>query len=361
MRLSDRYVFGELILPFFIGTCAVLLMLVGNTLFALLNRILQERLPVGLVLRLLVLNIPTVLVLTLPVATALAASLATSRMARDQEITVLRGAGVPLFRAFLPIILFGAVISAANFYISDRVVPWAWKEQQDTEVLLTSIPRDPVENRVAFKVENYSFYIGSVQRGDDNRLRLNKVIIVRSPDDPAEYAEITTAETAEYYADVWKLKEVVTHRYGKDGMTQADIQAREGTLRLRVNFSQVLTPPLREDQLAFAELTTRAVDARRLGQSDDARRYEVERWFKLSLPAMCLVFALCAPPLALRFARTGAFTGVLLSIIVVFVGWNTLLLMKGIGLGGFLPPVVAAWSTNALFTVLGLWLLRTQE
>ena len=84
MRLADRYVFSELILPFFIGTLAVLMMLVGNTLFAYLGRMLQEKWPVAVVLRALVLNIPTVLVLTLPVATALAASLATSRMARDQ-------------------------------------------------------------------------------------------------------------------------------------------------------------------------------------------------------------------------------------------------------------------------------------
>src|SRR5918998_3900607 len=119
MRISDRYVFAELILPFFIGTLAVLMMLVGNTLFQYLAQMLRERWPLGFVARALVLNIPTVLVLTLPVATALAASLATNRMARDLEITVLRGGGPPLLRIFFPILLFGAIISAANLYISD--------------------------------------------------------------------------------------------------------------------------------------------------------------------------------------------------------------------------------------------------
>ncbi len=45
-----------------------------------------------------------------------------------------------------------------------------------------------------------------------------------------------------------------------------------------------------------------------MGQTNDALKFEVERWFKLSLPAMCLVFTLCAPPLALRFSRAGGFT-----------------------------------------------------
>ncbi len=338
MRLSDRYVFGELILPFVIGTLAVLMMLVGNTLFAYLARMLQEKWPVGVVMRALVLNIPTVLVLTLPVATALAASLATNRMARDLEITVLRGSGASLLRIFLPILLFGALVSAADLYISDRVVPWAWKEQQNVESILYNLPKDPVQSNVAFKVENHSVYIGSAERAGPNRLRLNKIEILQHPDKPGEYPVITTAETAEYYADVWTLKNGVVHRYDKRGITDLDMMFEEMTLNLRVNFSQVLTPPLREDQLAFAELTQRAADARRLGQTNDALRYEVERWFKISLPAMCLVFALCAPPLALRFSRAGSFTGVLLSIIVVFVAWNTLLLMKYVGLGESAAP-----------------------
>ena len=361
MRLSDRYVFAELILPFLIGTLAVLMMLVGNTLFAYLGRMLQEKWPVMVVLRALVLNIPTVLVLTLPVATALAASLATNRMARDGEVTVLRGGGAPLFRIFLPILVFGALVSAADFFISDRVVPWAWQEQQNTEALLYSLPKDPVESNVAFKVENYAFYIGAAQRIGPGRLKLTKVIIIRYPDRGDGYPEITTAETAEYNADLWTLRNVRTHLYDKNGVTIADGFSPRGELPLRVNFSQVISPPRREDQLAFSELSTRAVDARRLGQTGDALKYEVERWFKLSLPAMCLVFALCAPPLALRFSRAGSFTGVLLSIIVVFVAWNTLLLMKYVGLGGYLPPVVAAWTTNVLFTGIGLWLLRAQE
>jgi len=322
---------------------------------------LQEKWPVGVVLRALVLNIPTVLVLTLPVATALAASLATNRIARDGEVTVLRGAGVPLFRIFLPIVAFGCLIGIGNLYISDRVVPWAWKEQQNIEMLLYSLPKDPIQNSVAFKVENYAFYIGTAQRVGSNRLRLTKVQIVRAPEAPDEYAEITTAREAEYFEDVWTLHDVVVHRYNRDGTTLFDARSKKAVLNLRVNFSQVIAPPLREDQLAFSDLTTRAKDARRLGQTNDALRYETERWFKLSLPAMCLVFALCAPPLALRFSRAGSFTGVLLSIIIVFIGWNTLLLMKYVALGGLVPPLAAAWTTNIIFTLLGLWLLRVQD
>ena len=207
----------------------------------------------------------------------------------------------------------------------------------------------------------YLFAIGSAQKVGSDRLRLTDIVVYQYPDLPGTYGEVFTARTGSYRANVWTLENARLHRYRADGTTAFDAKVETVTIPLRVNFSQVFSLPLREDQLAFAELTQRAEGARRLGQLQDARKYEVERWFKLSLPAMCLVFALCAPPLSLRFARTGAFTGVLLSIIVVFVAWNTLLLMKYVGLGGYLPPAVAAWSTNALFTLVGAVLLRTQE
>lgn len=363
MRLSDRYVFGELLLPFMIGTLAVLMMLVGNTLFALLETMLRQKWPASAVARVLVLNIPVVLVYTLPVATALAASLATNRMARDNEITVLRGSGTALARAFAPILLFGALVSVGTFLLSERVVPWAWREQQNVQSFLDNLPKSPIEAGFTIRVENYTITFNSAQKISDTKRRLNKVQLVEAAQQPGEYPILTLAETADYESGVWTLKNATVHRFNADGTLLLNAQVRDVTLNQRIDFSQAYTP-LQGDQLrqvSFAELSRRAGEARRLGQTANALTYEVERWFKLSLPAMCFVFALCAPPLALRFSRAGSFTGVLLSIIVVFVAWNTLLLMKYVGLGGLVPPLMAAWTTNALFTLLGLWLLRAQE
>jgi lipopolysaccharide export system permease protein len=71
--------------------------------------------------------------------------------------------------------------------------------------------------------------------------------------------------------------------------------------------------------------------------------------------------------MAFRFARGGGFMGVLLSICLVFVYWNTLLLCRILGSPGpqgsapLLPPLVAAWSQNVLYVLLGLIVLRRSE
>ena len=59
--------------------------------------------------------------------------------------------------------------------------------------------------------------------------------------------------------------------------------------------------------------------------------------------------------------------GTLLSICLVFVYWNTMLLMRilgspnGASQTAFLPPMLAAWGQNIIFALLGLWVMRRSE
>ena len=363
MTRSDRYLFSELLLPFFIGTFALIMMMVGTTLYNLLESLLREKWPIAVVLRVLALNIPAVLVLALPVATALAVSLAVNRLARDNEITVLKSVGVSLVRAFMPILVFGIAVSGVDFYLSDSVVPWASKEQQNLQFFLDALPKNPIEAGLTVRRDNYTITFNTAQKMTDSRRRLNRIIIIESAKDVGAYPVVTTAAYADYEGGIWTITDAVVHTYDSDGVTVTDTVVKSILLNLPIDFSMAYRNTSGNEGmlLSYAELTRRAAEARRMGQIRDAGNYETERWFKLSLPAMCAVFAFCAPPFALRFSRGGSFTGILLSIVLVFVAWNTFLLMKYFALGGVLPSVVAAWATNALFLGLGVVLLRAQE
>ena len=367
MKLSDRYLFGELILPFLITTLAVVMMLVGNTLFAILPDMVQKHWPVVAVLRICVLNIPAVLYLAIPVGTAFAASLAINRVARDNEITVLRSAGVPLFRAFMPVVLFGVLTSAADLYIADRVVPWAYREQQNVETMLNLLPNNPVDVGLTVRVENYTITFQSAQKITPSKRRLTQLVIVENPKPgTGDYATITTAKTADYENGLWTMHEVVTHHYDKTGLTDVEFRSEPAYLNQSIDFSSAYSNNGGASfgnvvPFTFEEMTQKAREARRFGNFKDAVSFETERWFHLSLPLMSFTFALLGPPLALRFSRAGAFTGVLLSIVAVFVAWNTLLLLKIISLGNWVPPVVCAWTTNVIFTLIAVWLIKAQD
>ena len=135
------------------------------------------------------------------------------------------------------------------------------------------------------------------------------------------------------------------------------------TLDLRIPIPTVAGDPTgfagQPEQYTMADLARQIDVLTRTGQ--DATELEVAYQFKVALPFLCLAFALCAPPLSLRFARTGSFVGVFLSIVMVFVAWNTLLLTKALGLAGKLPPFLAAWTPDMLFAALGFYFLWRSE
>ena len=106
--------------PFFSGAWTILMMLVGNTLYATLEDALRIGWPVAFVIRLLIFNIPVALMFCLPVAAALGSALAIGRLGRDNELTTLRSVGVPLRRSLAPVFLAGIVLSVAGGYIAEE-------------------------------------------------------------------------------------------------------------------------------------------------------------------------------------------------------------------------------------------------
>lgn len=370
MRLLDRYILAEMVLPFLTGVFAVIMMLVGNTLFALVDLILKNNIPILMVSRLVVFNIPTLVVLTLPVGVALAAALAVNRIARDSEATAIRMAGVPLVRIFAPIFAVGLAASVFSFWLGERVVPAANREFAKTQNAMFGYAFSSAPILVADKVftfQNYTFFVRQASRGvkgNPNALFVRGVMIYENPTDPTGYPMLITADTAVYDHDIWTLRNAAIQKLADNGLVDWDIASKRATLNL-----QAPLPVLPGDQstdmagmpdaYSMSQLAKQIQLLSKTGQ--DATTLQVAYQFKMALPFLCLAFALCAPPLALRFSRAGSFIGIFLSIVMVFVAWNTLLLTKALGLSGHLSPFLAAWAPDLLFAALGLFFLWKME
>ena len=73
MKRLDLYLLGEMLLPFVSGVLLIIVMLVGNTLYPLIEQIAKFNIPVLVIAKLVAFNLPTLLVLTLPAGMALSA------------------------------------------------------------------------------------------------------------------------------------------------------------------------------------------------------------------------------------------------------------------------------------------------
>jgi lipopolysaccharide export system permease protein len=358
-----------MVLPFLTGIFAVVMMLVGNTLYALLDQILKSHIPLVVVARLVIFNIPALIVLTLPVGTALSAALAVNRLCRDSELTPMRMTGTPLRRIFLPIYIAGAVVSLFSFWMNEVVVPRATVEFQKTQgaMLGYALTASPtlVSDKV-FTYQNYTFFVREATKGvsgKPNALAAHGVMIYEMPLGDNGFPILITAKNAVYDNGDWTLNDAVSYILDSSGYVTLEGRAGHGHFDFRAPMPHLSGPGQGfaglDDQETMSQLDAEIQLGNRTGQ--DTAESQVDYQFKMALPLLCLAFALCAPSIAIKFARTGPFMGVFLSIVMVFVGWNTLLLTKALGVSEHISPFLAAWSPDLLFAAVGLAILWRSE
>jgi lipopolysaccharide export system permease protein len=262
----------------------------------------------------------------------------------------------------------GICASIASFLVGEHVVPWSQREFQKTQAAMFgyAVAASPnlASNRV-FVYENYNFYIGSATKDarQADVFHLQKVLIIENPTDPNNFPRFFTANTAEYKDGLWTLYDVTVHSEDSNGFTTVEMHPARMTLDLRIPLPTIGDDAngLANQPEAFtmAQLQQKIAVMKKTGL--ESREYEVAYYFKVALPFLCLAFAICAPPLSMKFARTGSFVGIFLSIVMVFVAWNTLILAKALGIHGYLPPFLSAWAANILFCGLGLYFLWRME
>ncbi|MFH0887334.1 MAG: LptF/LptG family permease, partial [bacterium] len=78
---------------------------------------------------------------------------------------------------------------------------------------------------------------------------------------------------------------------------------------------------------------------------------------KYSIPMVSLVFALIGIPLSLPSIRGGKSWGIVLSVVIVFSFYVFASILRSLGRGGVIPPIIAAWTPNITFIIIGIGLL----
>ncbi|MCK4774711.1 MAG: LptF/LptG family permease [Candidatus Krumholzibacteria bacterium] len=87
-------------------------------------------------------------------------------------------------------------------------------------------------------------------------------------------------------------------------------------------------------------------------------RYRVEIHKKFSIPFACIIFVLVGSPIAIRTGKSGMNTAIGLSILFFLVYYICLIGGEKLADRGFVNPIVAMWSPNAVFFVMAFLLLR---
>lgn len=89
----------------------------------------------------------------------------------------------------------------------------------------------------------------------------------------------------------------------------------------------------------------------------DVVRLRVQLQKKFAYPIITLVMAVLAIPFSLSAGKRGAITGVAVAVGVAVVYWTVSGLFEAMGNISQLPPVIAAWSPDLIFALIGGYLI----
>lgn len=364
MRRLDRYILTETLGPIGLGFAVYTFIMLVRFLFRTADMIIRRGLSVSEVLGLVALTLPNIVVLTIPMALLFGILIAIGRLASDSELTAMRASGLSLFALYRPVLLVSLLLTVVNVFLMAYALPRANHALQikQLQILATTASRQ-VEPRVFYEEwQDFVLYVFAIPPpGDD----WHGVFLAPSGTTEGEN-KVTVASRGRLRVDdageriVLSLDDAVTHQVDPERPDRYQI-IRHETLEVVLDdeFASAQRAAAEASkgvrELTLSELASWSQDPDRTPQLRRLARVEIHK--KFSIPAACLVFGLFAVPLGFTNRRGGRSSGFALSILVIMGYYILMSNGEDAAAAGEMPPWLAMWLPNIVFSGLGLALM----
>jgi lipopolysaccharide export system permease protein len=352
-RILDRYLLGRLIPAFVFGVGGFVLFFTVFDLFDKLDVFIDHKTPFRLILSYYANNVPFYAILVAPMAMLLSTFLCLGQMARFNEITAMKTAGLSLYRVFLPALLFGVVASLAAYALAEEVMPEASKARRKiyNERIRGRLPRQGgIKLNLNYLGEGGRVY--AVRRYDLRKRQLQELVVQEFLD--SRLVRRVDAHIGDWVNGCWVFREGVVRSFDGDAEAAAPFDS--------LAFPEFTETP---EDLAKDEVDPSHLDSGELGRyvrklkssGRPAHKLETERHLKVAVPLGNLMAVFLAAPLASRLRRGGVALGFGLSMALFMAYIGLVQLGRVLGHAGQVPPLPAAWLGNIVFCATGSWLL----
>ena len=128
MKILEKYITRELLIPFIVVIVILIGLFSGLSSANLIAGAVTESLGIAVMLKLVLLKTLIALEVLVPIALYISVIIGLGRMNRDQEINVLRAAGVSEHRIIFSVLLIAIPVGIISGALSIFVRPWAYEE-----------------------------------------------------------------------------------------------------------------------------------------------------------------------------------------------------------------------------------------
>lgn len=357
LPVLGRHLRREFLRAFALTLVAFVAVYVVAEFFDRFDDFLENQASASAIVRAFLFKVPTIVTQVAPLAVLAGALLGLGILARNNEFVALRACGVSVWQLLAPLALMAAVISLATFAWNETVVPASarrWHQVWDQEVK---------KRRAAtlFTGKEFWYHGGAgfynVERIGVRRRTLFGLTVYQVGADFRPSRTIQ-ASSAVWRGGRWELNDVRTREIAFDGVRET-VGAPTG-FTLPESFDDFRVVSVEPEEYSYGVLRRQIASLQSKGI--DASESLVDLQLKLALPVASLVLMLVAVPLVARGTRASslpAATG--LGFALGFAYFIVLAFARALGQSGALPPTLAAWTANAMFAVIGLYLLLGAE
>jgi len=345
--LVDGYVAGRFLRIFALALLSMSFLYLLIDYLEISESIVKNRIGAGVVLAYYEALLAPILLDLVPFAFLAAALVTTAGLVRSGEATALLAHGLSLFRMVASLLLFAAATGVVLFFYAERVVPRAAADADRYRARILKHP-EPPGSAVTRWFRGRGGRFLSADAYDAATRGLAGLSVVEL--DPATF-QMTSRSSA-------GVGQVVPGRgilaqdgwmrsFGPDGSSL--FMSQEGRF--------FVDAPEAGEGFATAQSDPRQMTVRQLARFIDARRragadvasLATKLYLKPAAACSALLLTLLGLPFAFRYGRRGAVAGIGVAILLGLTYFFVTSLFVKLGEAGALPPVLAAWSANALF------------
>lgn len=297
---------------------------------------------------------PQLSILTTPMALLIATLLTYGRMNSDNEITVMRAAGMSFRQISMPVFALGVICFIACVILGFFIAPYCSGRLGDR---MTDVIASRASNAVEEGIFNTTFkgIIIYVQKKSE-KSGLEGVFI---------YDERRENNPVVLYADKGKIGaakggditlSLDNGRIYLGGKDEASTELIFGRYRMTVPV-RIQTPTKELNEMTPLELLKES----RRGEKRESVMALLEFHRRLSLPAACLLLMLFGPPLALVAGKTGRLGGLALGIGVFAAYYAAIMYFEKLARSGAVPHYIGAWAPALMLGVLAVIMFMREE
>ncbi len=293
---------------------------------------------------------PQLMILTIPMSLLLATLLTYGRLNADNELIILKTAGMSFRGISLPVFIFGSFCFLAGLLVSFFLGPFGAIKVRET---ISTIVMQKAPLAIEAGIFNTSFKNIVILVRDKPAPGAMKGIFVYDNRDAKEPKVLVAKEGVissgkEFNLSMY-MKDGYMHIPRSEGSTEIFFDGYNLTLNLAVEGQS-----RKNSEMTPLELLGTAKES----EPKEAISYLLEFHRRLSLPSLCLVLLFLGPPLSLLSGKAGRLGGLTLGIGVFTLFYVMLVYGENMARTGTVPHYIGAWAPVAIIGTFALIAFR---